>query len=421
MRYCLVNATIITGIKNDKPFIGSIIINDGKIERIIKGTCQDKIKKIDCTSKFIMPGLINAHLHLPGSGKPSKSPATKEKVDKLLGNPLTRVIVKKLCKSYAKLELKGGCTTIRTVGGLEHFDSSIRDSLRNCGPRMLVSDYAITVNKGHMAGTVAKVCSSTKEFDEAIDDLKKHNVDLIKLMITGGVLDAEKVGEPGVLRMTDEEVLYCTTKAHELGLKVAAHVESPEGVKVALRNNVDTIEHGAKPDDEILALFKEKNASLVCTISPAYPSTKLDPSVLNLNEMYKINATVVNDGIVECAKACINENIEVGLGNDCPCTLVTHYDFYRELIYAHKFLNVSTLDTINMATLVNAKILGIDDITGSIEEGKDADMLILDNNPISDLKNIGEDKTVIYKGKMKKMKVKKYPFVEEHLNLLLED
>lgn len=421
MRYCLVNATIITGKKGDAPFIGSIIINNGKIERILKGTCQDKIKKIDCTSKYIMPGLINAHVHLPGSGKPSKSPATKEKVDKLLGNPITYQIVKKLCKSYAKLELKGGCTTIRTVGGLDHMDSSIRNSLKNNGPRMLVSDYALTVNKGHMAGTVAKVCTSVQEFDKCIEDLNKHNVDLIKLMITGGVLDAEKIGEPGVLRMTDEEVLYCTTKAHQLGLKVAAHVESPQGLLVALKNNVDTIEHGAKPNDEILSLFKEKNASLVCTISPAYPSTKLDPSVLNLNEMYKINASVVNEGIVECAKACLNECIVVGLGNDCPCTLVTHYDFYRELIYAHKFLNVSTLDVINMATLQNAKILGIENITGSIEESKDADMLILDNNPITDLKNIGENKVVIYKGKMKKMKVKKYPFVEEHLNLLLED
>ena len=66
MRYCLVNATIITGKKGDAPFIGSIIINNGKIERILKGTCQDKIKKIDCTSKYIMPGLINAHVHLPG-------------------------------------------------------------------------------------------------------------------------------------------------------------------------------------------------------------------------------------------------------------------------------------------------------------------------------------------------------------------
>lgn len=421
MRYCLVNATIITGKKDDLPFIGSILINNGKIENIIKGTCQDKVKKIDCTGKYVMPGLINAHVHLPGSGKPSKSPATKEKVDKLLGNPITKTIVKKLCKSYARLELDGGCTTIRTVGGLDHFDTQIRDSLKTKGPRMIVSDYALTVEKGHMSGTVAKVCKSLEEFDKAIDDLNNSHVDLIKLMITGGVLDAEKIGEPGVLRMNDEEVLYCTNKAHKLGLKVAAHVESTEGVKVALRNNVDTIEHGAKPDDEVISLFKEKGASLVCTISPAFPSTKLDPSILNLNEMYKENAKIVNDGIVSCAKACIQNGIEVGLGNDCPCTLVTHYDFYRELMYAHKFVGVSNQDAINMATLVNAKILGIDDVTGSIEIGKDADMLILENNPLIDLKFIGEDKRVIYKGKIKKTHVKKYPFVEEHLNMLLED
>ena len=421
MKYSLVNATIIDGKKDSKPFIGSIVVENGKIKSVLNGTCQDKIKKIDCTGKFIMPGLINAHVHLPGSGKPSKKAATEERVNKLLSNPITRFVVKKMCTSYARLELKGGSTTIRCVGGLDHFDTEIRNTLKNKGPRMVVSDYALTVSKGHMAGTVARVCKSKEEFEACINDLVKHKVDLIKLMITGGVLDAEKIGEPGVLRMKPEEVKYCTTLAHKYGLKVAAHVESTEGVRVALENGVDTIEHGAKPDLEILKLFKDTNASLVCTISPAYPSTKLDSSVLNLNEMYKENAKIVNDGIVECAKTCIKEGVRVGLGNDSPCTLVTHYDFYRELVYASRFLNVTNKEAINMATLENAYILGISDITGSIEEGKSADMLILDKNPLVDLRCIGDNKTVIYQGHIKKMKVKKYPFVEEHLNLIDED
>ena len=75
-------------------------------------------------------------------------------------------------------------------------------------------------------------------------------------MITGGVLDAEHKGEPGVLRMQPELVKAACDEAHRLGLQVAAHVESPEGVRVALENGVDTIEHGAKPDEEILRLFK---------------------------------------------------------------------------------------------------------------------------------------------------------------------
>ena len=89
-------------------------------------------------------------------------------------------------------------------------------------------------------------------------------------MITGGVLDAVKKGEPGVLKMDPAIIRAACDQAHALGLKVAAHVESPEGVKAALENGVDTIEHGAMPDAEMLELFRTHGASLVTTISPPF-------------------------------------------------------------------------------------------------------------------------------------------------------
>ena len=93
-----------------------------------------------------------------------------------------------------------------------------------------------------------------------MDKAKSQNVDLIKLMITGGVLDAKEKGVPGELKMPPEMVKAVCDRAHQLGYKVAAHVESSEGVRVALENGVDSIEHGAKLDDEMIALFKEKKA-----------------------------------------------------------------------------------------------------------------------------------------------------------------
>ena len=96
-------------------------------------------------------------------------------------------------------------------------------------------------------------------------------MDLVKLMITGGVLDAKEKGVPGELKMPPEMVKAVCEKAHEMGYTVAAHVESPEGVRVALENGVDSIEHGAKPDADILRLFRERGAFLCTTISPALP------------------------------------------------------------------------------------------------------------------------------------------------------
>ena len=92
--------------------------------------------------------------------------------------------------------------------------------------------------------------------------------DLIKLMITGGVLDAKVKGEPGELKMSPEIVKAACEEAHALGLQVAAHVESPQGVQVALENGVDTIEHGAMPTEAIIQLFKDRKACQVATLSP---------------------------------------------------------------------------------------------------------------------------------------------------------
>ena len=153
-------------------------------------------------------------------------------------------------------------------------------------------------------------------------------------MITGGVLDAKEKGEPGVLRMPADYVKAACDEAHRHGLKVAAHVESSEGVKVALENGVDTIEHGAKPNDEIISLFKEKKAAHVATLSPALPFALFDRSVSNVSEMAQYNGKIVFEGIIECAKACLEAGIPVGLGTDTGCPYITpvsytHLDVYK--------------------------------------------------------------------------------------------
>ncbi len=418
MKYILKNCNIITGVKNEEMFQGNILIEDEKIIKVSKEPINETCKVIDLSSKYVLPGLINAHVHLAGSGKPSKKKHDAEYVNNLLKHKLVTKVVKGMCKNFAKMEVLSGTTTIRLVGGLDHMDSEIKKELASGGPRILSSDYALTVPKGHMAGTVAKVANNTDEFKLMLDELIKHNVDLIKIMITGGVLDASKKGEPGELRMHDAEVKFICDYAHAHGLKVAAHVESSEGVRVALRNGVDTIEHGAKVDDEIINLFKESKAQLVCTLSPAAPMSFLDRNILHLSEEQQFNAKVVFDGVVDCAKTCIKEGVVVGLGTDTACPFVTHYDMYRELVYANKYLGVSALDAINMATEVNANILGISSVTGTVEEGKSADIIVAKSNPLVDLKVLGDLDFVIYKGKISSKKVKKYKEIEEQLNTL---
>ena len=130
MKYALINGVILDGTKNMMPKTGySIVVDDGNIIDITKDEIKD-IKKIDLDGKYVLPGLINMHVHLPGSGMPKDtSKQNKESVNKLLSHKLTKYIVYKLCAKYAKTELLSGVTTIRTVGGLADIDSTIRDNI----------------------------------------------------------------------------------------------------------------------------------------------------------------------------------------------------------------------------------------------------------------------------------------------------
>ena len=233
-----------------------------------------------------------------------------------------------------------------------------------------------------------------------LEQIEGERVDLIKLMITGGVMDAKEKGVPGELKMPPEMVRAVCDKAHAAGYKVAAHVESPEGVKVALENGVDSIEHGAKPDEEILRLFKERNAYLCTTISPALPYALFDRSITNATEVEQFNGNVVFEGIIACAKAALENGIPVVLGNDVGCPWITQYDFWRELYYFHKYVGVTNAFALYTATKRSAELLGLGDVTGTIEKGKCADFIVTRGNPLDDLKNLRSLDYVVARGKV---------------------
>ncbi|MCI6014180.1 MAG: amidohydrolase family protein, partial [Coprobacillus sp.] len=339
---------------------------------------------------------------------------------KLLSHKLTRYIVYKLCAKYAKIELLSGVTTIRTVGGLADIDSKIRDNIKKgklVGPRILASNMALSVPGGHMAGILAYEATDEESAVKYIEKINETHPDLIKLMITGGVLDAKKKGEPGELKMSPEIIKAACDKAHALGYKVAAHVESTLGVKLALENGVDTIEHGAKLTSDIIKLFKDKKASLITTISPAVPLAKFDKEISHATDLTQYNGNIVFEGIVSSSKECLKNDINVGLGTDTACPFVTHYDTWRELAYFMKYVQNDAREAIYHATLGNAIIAGIDKETGSIEINKSCDLLIVDKNPLEDITNLRNPYMVVFKGKViKHPKVKKIKYVEQELD-----
>lgn len=381
-------------------------------------------EEIDLQGKYILPGLINMHVHLAGNGKPQKKQRDNEAlVKKIMSNGLTKAIAYHMVCGFAKDELYSGVTTIRTVGGLGDFDTRLRDDIaagKKPGPRILAANEGISVPGGHMAGSVAIAAGSIEEALQHLEIVKAQKVDLVKLMITGGVLDAKEKGVPGELKMAPEMVKAVCDKAHAMGYKVAAHVESPKGVKVALQNGVDSIEHGAKADEEMIALFKEHNAFLCTTLSPALPYALFDRSITNASEVEQFNGNVVFEGIIDCAKAAIANDIPVVLGNDVGCPWITQYDFWRELYYFHKYVGVSNTFALYTATCRGAEMAGIGDITGTLEPGKCADMIVVEKNPLEDIRALRNVDMVVSQGKvLRSPKVKKKQIVETELDKFL--
>ena len=432
MKYVFTNGKILNGTKDMQVQEGQVIlVENERITELLPAEEAGKrnlkasgYEEIDLQGKYILPGLINMHVHLAGNGKPQKKQRDNEAlVKKIMSNGLTKAIAYNMVCGFAKDELYSGVTTIRTVGGLGDFDTRLRDDIaagKKPGPRILAANEGISVPGGHMAGSVAIAADSVEEALQHLETSKAQKVDLVKLMITGGVLDAKEKGVPGELKMAPEMVKAVCDKAHTMGYMVAAHVESPEGVKAALKNGVGSIEHGAKADEEMISLFKEHNAFLCTTLSPALPYALFDRSITNTSEVEQFNGNVVFEGIIDCAKAAIANDIPVVLGNDVGCPWITQYDFWRELYYFHKYVGVSNAFALYTATCRGAEMAGIGDITGTLEPGKCADMIVVEKNPLEDLRVLRNVDMVIVQGKViRAPKVKKKQIVETELDKFL--
>ncbi|MBD3226954.1 MAG: amidohydrolase family protein [Candidatus Lokiarchaeota archaeon] len=436
--YALANCQIFTGdltngiIKN-----GVILINNrdnkginygifGNIGEIDKIKIPKDHEIIDLSGKYIIPGLINAHAHLTGDGKPRNITKKDDKSLKRLlwiaRRWIGRKIIKRMMRKNVKNALNAGITTIRSLGDPYYYDIETRDAIgvgNFVGPRLLVAGRSLCITGGH-GWMMSYVIDSPWDARKAVRKNVAAGVDVIKLIATGGVMDSKKIGEAGRPQMTIEEISAACDEAHRAGLKVAAHAESTQGVKEALKGGVDTIEHGAELDRESIKLFKNNPNSLkgysvlIPTLSAPLAICAWGEQELQMTSVQRENAFLLKDEMISGFKQALNENIKIGVGTDATVTFVTHYDFWKELLYMSEHGKIDPKFVIYLATKCNSEILDIETQTGTIENGKSADFIVFEENPLKDLNVLAFPFMVGIRGNLiERPKIKKIKKIEK--------
>lgn len=375
--------TLIDGISDAPKKDQLIIIEDDKIIQIEE---YHEINEDVIHENVVTPGFFNCHVHIlyPVGFKFDTQFSLMEKA----------FYAQKHCKEY----LESGVTFIRVVGTEENYDLQIKEAIENHvieGPHMYCAGKVICMTGGH--GWQEGIEADGKDAClKAVRTQLRSGVDLIKIMATGGVMT--KGVEPGNAQFTVDEMKVMIEEAHKAGRKTATHAQGLQGIKNALYAGIDSIEHGCFLDDECLERMKEQNTFLVPTLCA--PQCIIDKGVENGVAQYMVDKTLkVKDAHVESVKKAYEKGIPIALGTDAGTPFNYHNNTAYEMELLAK-LNIPNMDIFKIATINSARCVGVEKDYGSIEVGKQADLVCLNENPLENISNVRKINRVIQSGKI---------------------
>ena len=353
-----------------------IIVKDGIIKEIGKNIEDMKYRdaeRLDLSGKYLLPGLINSHVHLFLDGSVNVMASLQEDA----GVKLLKAA------NFAYDFLKSGVTTVRDLGGVNYLDLSLREAINRGiidGPRYLVSGKPIVMTGGH-GYFFAREADGPDEVRKAARENLKKGVDVLKFMATGGVLTPGV--EPGSPQLTYEEMKAGIEEAHKAGKKAAAHAQGNEGIKNAIRAGIDSIEHGIFLDDEAISMMIDRGTYLVPTLSAGYLIAE-EGKEAGIPAYTVEKSKRVMDPYYKSFRLACERGAKIAFGTDAGTPLNFHGPVTLEMKLMVKH-GLKVWDAIRAATIVAAELLGMDDKIGSVEVGKFADLVVLDGNPLEDL------------------------------------
>ena len=366
---------------------GMVLVSDHKIQALgsdVKVPANAKI--IDLGDATLLPGFIDAHVHLTGeSGKNYY----EDFYQGIMRFPAEQAL---WGAKYAKVTLEAGVTTVRDLGASDYIALGLRNAINDGvvpGPRMLIANNAVGSSGGHadqdpyppqriaLAGPVLGVCNSPDECRAAVRYQMKYGADVIKFMPSGGVFSlSDPVDVP---ELTQEEMNAIVSEAHTWKRKVAAHCHGDKAAKMAIAAGVDSIEHGSFLQDDTLQEMKKKHVYLVATLFAGVWSRKMSDTYPPAIRDKAIAASAA-------AQIMFQHAVKIGV----PIAMGTDAGVEPQGMNAQEFVlmaknGMPAAQVLMAGTAGGAELLGLADKVGTLQAGKAADIVAVPGNPLSDI------------------------------------
>ena len=387
----------------------TLVVTDGKITALQKGFVAvtefgDDAKLIDLSTSFVMPGLMDMHVHLQGELGP-KNDSQKLRMsdaDKLVQSAY-----------FAKKTLMAGFTTVRDLGASPEQIFALRDGIKKGlldGPRIIAAGSSVSVTGGHgdvdgmnpellELHTAKTVCDGPYDCRRATRRAIKFGADVIKITSTGGVLSDTNTGTGQ--QMADEELREVVDAAHALGRKVASHAHAAEGINAALRAGVDSIEHGSYANKESIKLFKKTGAYLVPTLMAGDTVVHLAKNTNFMSPAIAKKAIRVGGDMIANFKRSFKSGVNIAYGTDSGVS--PHGNNGKEAVLMYK-AGMKPAAILKTATVNAANLAGLGKSIGTLEVGKYADIIAMHNSPLKNIEELLDVDFVMKSGKVFKNK-----------------
>lgn len=378
------NCTLIDGTGNE-PINTSFTVEDGRIIEIGDNLKADK--EIDLDGKYIMPGLINSHVHI-----------TMEPI----GDPFVLIMNESDAKAAIRgvknlnKQLKSGTTYFRDLGASNGVDIDLRNAVNEGlieGAEFKCAGSVVTMTGGH-GWPIGREADGVDETRKAAREQLKKGSDLVKIMATGGVMTTGV--EPGSPQLSMEEMKAAVEEAHKAGKKTASHAQGTQGIKNAILAGIDSIEHGLILDEEAVDMMYENNTYLVPTLVAPYVIVEKGVEAGIKKDSYE-KAVSIMESHIKSFKMSYEKGVKIAMGTDAGTPFNTHDMAWMELKLMIEY-GMKPMDAIVSSTRNSAELLDILDDYGTIEKGKFADFLILDENPLENIETLSKINTVYKKG-----------------------